>query len=74
VDPYAPAGFTPGQKGAGRVGVLDEFISASDKDGPVEAQGQACARLAIGRRVDRLAGKVPQMGAGSVAVQHLLQE
>jgi hypothetical protein len=32
-DRYAPAGFTPGQTGGGRVGVLDEFISANDKDG-----------------------------------------
>jgi hypothetical protein len=32
-DRYAPAGFTPGQAGGGRVGVLDEFISASDQDG-----------------------------------------
>src|SRR5262249_15795173 len=32
-DRYAPAGFTPGQTGGGQTGVLDEFISASDKDG-----------------------------------------
>jgi hypothetical protein len=30
-DRYAPAGFTPNQTDAGRVGVLDEFISASDQ-------------------------------------------
>jgi hypothetical protein len=32
-DRYAPAGFTPGQTGGGRDGVLDEFISAADQDG-----------------------------------------
>ena len=32
-DRYAPAGFTSGQSGGGRVGVLDEFISAADKNG-----------------------------------------
>jgi hypothetical protein len=30
-DRYAPAGFTPGQAGGGRVGVLDESISAGDQ-------------------------------------------
>jgi parallel beta-helix repeat protein len=30
-DRYAPAGFTPGQTGGGRDGVLDEFISAGDQ-------------------------------------------
>jgi hypothetical protein len=33
VDRFAPAGFTPGQAGGGRVGVVDEFISAADQNG-----------------------------------------
>jgi drug/metabolite transporter superfamily protein YnfA len=33
VDRFAPAGFTPGQAGDGRVGVVDEFISAADQNG-----------------------------------------
>jgi hypothetical protein len=54
-DRYRPAGFTLGQAGGGRAGVLDEFISAADGYGNrpasyssvfYDVQGGACALAA----------------------------
>jgi hypothetical protein len=53
---YAPAGFTAGAKVGGQVGVLDEFISASDKDGSRAAAYNSGFYDFQGRKFDLAAG------------------
>jgi hypothetical protein len=55
-DRYAPAGFTPDQTGAGRVGVLDEFISYSDQDSIRPAPYNSGFYDFQGRKLDLAAG------------------